>query len=70
MCTDGIGAMDEAQKVRIFIEIFEITLLPPVISVSGVALAGWLKLRRAARLCRQGLEWVRPGSRCIRGPAR
>ena len=54
---DGVGAMDEAQKVRIYIEIFEIALLIPLVSVSGVALAGWLKLRRAARLRRQGLDW-------------
>jgi hypothetical protein len=53
----GIEGMSKADKVPIYIDIFQIALLIPVISVLGVSLGGVLKMRDAKRLHLHGYEW-------------
>jgi hypothetical protein len=53
----GIEGMSKADKVPIYIDIFQIALLIPVISVLGVSLGGILKIRDAKRLQQHGYEW-------------
>jgi len=53
----GVAAMGEAGKVRIYVDIFQLALAIPVISVLGVTLGGYIKLRDARRLQRQGRSW-------------
>jgi len=50
----GVEAMDEADKVAVYQQIYSLALLIPVISVLGVALGGLLKWRDARRLQQQG----------------
>jgi len=51
-----VQIMSEPDKARVYVEIFQLALLIPLISVVGVALAGWLKLRDQARLRKQGYD--------------
>ena len=53
----GVETMTEGDKVQVYVDIFQLALLIPLISVSGVALGGYIKLRDAARLRQQGYEW-------------
>jgi len=53
----GVETMTEGDKVQVYVDIFQLALLIPLISVSGVALGGYVKLRDAARLRQQGYEW-------------
>jgi hypothetical protein len=53
----GVEAMTEAEKAQVYVDIFQLALLIPLISVIGVALGGYIKLRDAARLRKQGYEW-------------
>ena len=53
----GIEGMSKADKIPIYIDIFQIALLIPVISVVGVTLGGILKIRDAKRLHQHGYEW-------------
>ena len=53
----GVADMSEADKVQVYIDIFQLALLIPLISVIGVALGGYLKLRDARRLRRKGFSW-------------
>jgi len=50
----GVETMSEADKAQVYVDIFQLALLIPLISVIGVTLAGALKLRDLARLRRQG----------------
>jgi hypothetical protein len=50
----GVETMSEADKAQVYVDIFQLALLIPLISVLGVTLAGWLKLRDLARLRGQG----------------
>ena len=50
----GIAQLSEADKVRIYIDIFQLALIIPIISVFGVTLGGILKFRQASALRRQG----------------
>ena len=52
----GSETMTEAQKLSVYIDIFQLALFIPAISVLGVALAEGLKLRDVARLRRQGYD--------------
>lgn len=54
---EGVGDLAEQDKVRIYIDIYQIALLIPVISVLGVTLGGLLKIRDTWRLVRKGFEW-------------
>jgi hypothetical protein len=53
----GVEAMSEADKVRVYVDIFQLALLIPLVSVIGVSLGGYLKLRDARRLRDQGRSW-------------
>jgi hypothetical protein len=53
----GVETMPEAEKVRIYIRIYEYALVIPVVSVLGVTLGGWLKLARARALRARGMGW-------------
>lgn len=52
----GVGAMDEAQKLGTYIRIYELALLIPAVSVSGVILGGVLKRRELRRLRAHGYD--------------
>jgi len=54
----GVEAMDEAQKLATYIQIYEFALLIPVASVSGVLLGGLLKRREVKRLRGHGYDAV------------
>jgi len=54
---EGVENLDEQDKVAIYIDIYQIALLIPVISVLGVTLGGWLKIRDTRRLMRKGFQW-------------
>ncbi|HYQ90733.1 MAG TPA: hypothetical protein VES89_01325, partial [Candidatus Competibacteraceae bacterium] len=53
----GVEALAEAEKVRIYTHIYEIALLIPLVSVLGIGLGEWIKLRQVRRLHRQGYGW-------------
>ena len=50
----GSEALPEADKVAIYVRIYELALIIPLLSVSGVLLAGLLKRREARRLAGLG----------------
>jgi len=52
----GVEAMDEAQKLATYIRIYELALLIPLASVSGVILGGVLKRRELKRLRSHGYD--------------
>jgi BT1 family len=52
----GVEHMGEAQKVRVYLQIYELALAIPVISVLGVVLGDLLKVRDARRLRRKGFD--------------
>jgi hypothetical protein len=54
---EGVETLAEQDKVGIYIDIYRIALLIPVISVLGVTLGGWLKIRDTRRLMRKGFQW-------------
>jgi MFS family permease len=54
---EGVETLAEQDKVDIYINIYQIALLIPVISVLGVTLGGWLKIRDTRRLMRKGFQW-------------
>ena len=53
---DGVAAMDQAAKAAIYGRVYLLALLIPVISVSGVLLASFLRLRQQRTLQAQGLS--------------
>jgi hypothetical protein len=52
----GVESMSEAAKIAVYIRIYQLALLIPVISVLGVILGGFLKIRETRRLRRLGLS--------------
>ena len=54
---EGVETLAEPDKVGIYIDIYQIALLIPVISVLGVTLGGWIKIRDTRRLMRKGFQW-------------
>ncbi|MGI9511937.1 MAG: hypothetical protein ACR2OL_03465, partial [Anderseniella sp.] len=52
----GVEQADQAEKVEIYAQIYLLALAIPVISISGVLLAAFLKRRQRARLRRAGLS--------------
>ena len=50
----GSEALPEVEKVSIYLRIYELALLIPLLSVSGVLLGGFLKRREAKRLAALG----------------
>jgi hypothetical protein len=53
----GVEQMSEADKVAVYIRIYQYALAIPVISVLGVVLGGWLKMRHAQSLRARGIGW-------------
>ncbi|MFW6112748.1 MAG: hypothetical protein ACOC8G_00370 [Thermodesulfobacteriota bacterium] len=53
----GVESMKEAAKVQVYIDIYQLALLVPLISVLGVTLGGLLKIRESRRLKRLGFSW-------------
>lgn len=52
----GVENLDAAQKKEVYVTIYELALLIPLISVFGVLYAAWLRHRDAQRLATQGFE--------------
>jgi hypothetical protein len=55
----GVETLDEAQKLQIYIRIYELALVIPVVSVAGVLLGGILKRREFRRLRSHGIDRAR-----------
>jgi BT1 family len=53
----GVEHMSTADKVAVYIRIYQYALAIPVISVLGVLLGGWLKMRHMQSLRGQGIGW-------------
>ena len=56
LCSPGVDALDEAAKLEIYIRIYAMALVIPVVSVAGVLLGGTLKRREIRRLRGHGIE--------------
>ncbi|UCE88156.1 MAG: hypothetical protein JSW10_07195, partial [Pseudomonadota bacterium] len=54
---EGIDEMVEAEKLQVYVRVYELALLIPLISVAGVMLGGLLKARDLRRLHSKGIEW-------------
>ncbi|WP_200389449.1 hypothetical protein [Thiocapsa imhoffii] len=52
----GVAAMSEADKIATYIFIYQLALVIPLISILGVALAGYIKRRDFKRLLAHGFE--------------
>jgi hypothetical protein len=52
----GVETLDEQAKLQIYIRIYEIALVIPVVSVAGVLLSGTLKRRELKRLRSHGID--------------
>jgi hypothetical protein len=52
----GVESMNAAQKAAVYLEVYELALIIPVVSVLGVLLAGYLRRRRARQLRAQGVD--------------
>ncbi len=50
----GVETMSEADKVSVYVDIFQLALIIPLVSVLGVTLGGWLKLRDMRGLRHKG----------------
>lgn len=53
----GVESKSEAAKITVYIWIYQLALLIPLISVLGVVLGGLLKIRESQRLRRLGFSW-------------
>lgn len=53
----GVESMSQAAKLVVYIRIYKLALLIPIVSVLGVILGGLLKIRESRRLRRLGLSW-------------
>ena len=52
----GVEKLDVAQKAEVYLTIYRLALVIPLVSVFGVFSAAWLRWRDAQRLVAQGLE--------------
>ena len=50
----GADALPEPEKVKIYTDIYLMALVIPLVSVLGVLLAGWLRMREARRMSKRG----------------
>jgi hypothetical protein len=64
----GVETMSEADKVATYILIYQMALAIPVISILGVALAGFIKRRDLRRLVAKGLDRADARARLERPP--
>jgi len=53
----GVESMTQADKLAVYIRIYKLALVIPLISVAGVSLGGLLKIREARRLRGLGFTW-------------
>lgn len=53
----GVENLDAAQKAEVYLKIYRLALLMPLVSVAGVVYAAWLRGRDADRLAAAGLEF-------------
>jgi hypothetical protein len=53
----GVESLTEQATVQVYIRIYKLALLIPLISVVGVTLGGLLKIRESRRLRRLGFSW-------------
>ncbi len=53
----GVESMSQADKLAVYIKIYQLALVIPLISVLGVTLGGLLKIREARRLRSLGFSW-------------
>jgi hypothetical protein len=51
---DGVGELPDAQKAQAYLRVYQLALLIPLVSVSGVFLASWLRHRDISQHVRQG----------------
>jgi hypothetical protein len=54
----GVGSMSTAQKAAVYLQVYQLALIIPVVSVAGVLLAGHLRRKRARQLRAQGVSGV------------
>ena len=52
----GAAGLPEAQKVAIYVRVYELALIIPVVSIVGVMLAGFIRRRDARRLVARGFS--------------
>jgi hypothetical protein len=57
----GVETLDEQAKLQIYIRIYEIAMVIPVVSVAGALLSGILKRRELRRLRAHGIDAVTAG---------
>ncbi|MFZ2088247.1 MAG: hypothetical protein WAU47_06705, partial [Desulfobaccales bacterium] len=53
----GVETMTQADKLAVYIKIYQVALVIPLVSVLGVTLGGILKIREARRLRSLGFSW-------------
>lgn len=53
---DGVESLQEVEKIQIYTDIYQYALIIPVVSVIGVLLGGWLKLKAFWHYRRQGIS--------------
>jgi hypothetical protein len=66
----GVETMSEADKVAVYIRIYELALAIPLVSVLGVVLGGAIKLRDIRRLHAKGYHWHEARSLVVPRPER
>jgi hypothetical protein len=54
----GVGSMSTAQKAAVYLQVYQLALIIPVVSIAGVLLAGYLRRKHARRLRAQGVSGV------------
>jgi hypothetical protein len=53
----GVEQISDAGKIAVYIRIYQYALAIPVVSVLGVMLGGWLRMRHAQSLRAHGYDW-------------
>ena len=66
----GAAALPEAQKVAIYVRVYELALVIPVVSIVGVMLAGLIRRRDARRLVARGFSRERADAMLDSHPGR
>jgi hypothetical protein len=51
----GVQNLPEAQKVATYVAVYQMAFVIPLVSVAGVLLAAWLRIKTVRRLARQGV---------------
>ena len=66
----GAAGLPEAQKVAIYVRVYELALIIPVVSIVGVMLAGFIRRRDARRLVARGFSQDRAAAMLDSHPGR